>query len=262
MTEASIVPLVNYRDRYISLLNALGIECTSATVSGIDHDEALSHAVNLKRIGEEIPETCSGTLHSVIAAAKATGYRSKLRDMIASASQKAVELSESGRGSPLTHLFGGTEHAPTDGYIHGLDKVFEIMAAADAARGTDASSASAAERLLEIVRHGHGDTVLALVDAARRLPAGEWWLDQNNPWRLMLDLSAVAEDDDLRSQDGSVSVMTLFDTEDGERGTVGDGQPAHLKAILRVLEAASALHRPQQDSTKASVVELVRRDPK
>jgi len=261
MTDASVTPFVNYRERYVALANALGIECDAATVGAIDHERVLAQAEALRRISEEVPETCSDMLQSVVETAKVSGYKSTLRDMIANASRKAEEMAEADRSSPLTHLFGKPGAMPAGGYIPGLDKVFEVMAAADAARVSKAEGNSLAERLLELELAGHGDAVLALVEAARKLPAGEWWLDENRPWRLMLNLNAVAEDEDLYLDNESAAVMALFDTDGGERGTVGDGQPAHLRAILRLLEAASSLHRPN-DGKKAPVVELVTRDKK
>jgi len=253
---------IDYRERYETVVRALGFD--PERIGSVDHAEVLEQASALKRITDGIPETCADLLRAILEQAAVSGARVVLRDMVSSASRRAEEMASANRehsGSPLTQLFGNRVPNGTDGSIPALDRIFEIMASTDAARASEPGGDSVMDRIAALANSGDGEAVLALVDAARKLPGGEWWLDDNRPWRLMLNLSAVAEDEELFPEYDSVAVMALFDHDNHTRGTVGDGEPAHLKAILRVLTAAAALQRPA-DGRNAPIPEPASRETK
>jgi len=235
----------DYKERYESVVRALGFD--PARIDSVDHADVIEQASALKRITDGIPEACADLLRSILEQAAVSGARVVLRDMVSSAARRAEEMAKADGDrpeAPLTYLFGGKASSGEETYIPGIDRIFEIMASTDTARMNEAEGESVLGRLRELADSGEGDAVLALVDAARKLPGGEWWLDENRPWRLMLNLSAVAEDGGLFLDHDSAAVMALFDHDNHTRGTIGDGEPAHLKAILRVLTAAAALQRP------------------
>jgi hypothetical protein len=183
---------IDYKARYEELASALGIDCGASTGDGIDHAAALEQGKVIKSITDGIPDACVDTLRSIIDAASASGYRARLREMVNSASDRAAGMPDAeaakASGSPLTHLFGKAGSNLSSEVIPNIDKVFEIMAAADAARASEPKAPAAHDRLNEIIEMIGADAVLALVEAARKLPAGDWWLDEGRPWRLMVNL--------------------------------------------------------------------------
>ena len=75
-----------------------------------------------------------------------------------------------------------------------------------------------------------------LLKAAAALPKGEWYMDNNHPWRIMIEREGPRWHNAVCEDDGDGGLVACATT-----GIVGDGERTDMRAIVNVLNAVRTL---------------------